>query len=1172
MQNDEELAVNVSNSTERQPETFVNLGQPPERHLEAEEPASLRTPSFPPPMCDDELDIWTNFEAGNFKIEMDDPEQARKKDMLAFERRVKEFNLWAGLDESLMHGGEAVDDIEIAEMYRDEEDDAEDLKDILEAAGLMPSDPNLLADLVHRESGLLPTGEPNTVPGWSPYPSKLHFLLDALDNMPRLRVSKGLMNVILWLLREVGVKDVPTASMFRKMQVSLRNNKGVKTVHWTSPKGNAYSFNNPVDIIGNDWRNPQVRPHIRRYPVLVKDGVVSEVWHGQKWQRDLDRHALSPMFDAGKRHYYIDEPARLADGELVIPVRWFEDEDREVWFEAWNIVWDESQAVATIVDDKVALLRATELRENMLDLVDRGELPDWSNTTIFAGHASRMPNPDRALADGEPLYTSFIDIFGDDVSGNRSKSWNKHWNIYMAHRNLPRQMLHQESHTHFISTSPHASVTEQFQGVKDVIESTHKNPIRVYDPLTNQHMRFKLQCFCEPGDNPAQSEASGHIGSSGNFPCRKCTVGGTKEGKTTNEGFEAFFQPGVPRSIDRTMAGVKEQIKVACNGVAAAVSKMQTETGVKDSYTQFWIEQLINWSRERQKRGDGRGLEVIQDELMSFVDAHPEAVYNPFLTLKYSDVTQDTPVEILHTILLGVVKYSWHGTHTTWKDTQKQLYAPRLQSTNTAGLSIPAIRAGYIMQYANSLIGRQFRILVQTNTFHVYDLLSSDKYQLVKSTGTLAALLWIPEIWNMEQYLSDVEVAVGNVLDSAALIDPSKITAKIKYHLLTHAVSDIKRFGPLIGVATECYESFNIIFRHCSILSNHLAPSRDIAYQLAKQETFKHVMTGGWWEEDHGQPQQAGPDLQRFVGKCEMLRRIFNLSGSKSNLSVGETTLAPIPQDKSEPSKRNTVRPTYRRRETEARDAIAYNIDLEDDDILWYKCKSVVAASGDECRIGSWVFARGINGRDSTAGIQIGRIVDILRTEHGKVTLTVVECFQVSRDLHPVFDMPILSKPFDEDSRIAIAAVQDYKDILFDFNVQHDCYTAKCAATGKRALKQERIDSGKIEEFIEHQPISRYVINTHAFHNAHRLRSVPTLREHLRPKPLYADREQHHREAVASLRSSRAAAAEEDESVPAPSLQPAKKKRKRAAAVAPQAAAQFLSSFPPSLGTQLNGM
>jgi len=68
----------------------------------------------------------------------------------------------------------------------------------------------------------------------------------------------------------------------------------------------------------------------------------------------------------------------------------------------------------------------------MLDLEADREMPQWSPETIDAKHLGRMPNPDRALADGNPIYTSFIDIFVDDVSGNRSKSWNKHWNTYIS--------------------------------------------------------------------------------------------------------------------------------------------------------------------------------------------------------------------------------------------------------------------------------------------------------------------------------------------------------------------------------------------------------------------------------------------------------------------------------------------------------------------------------------------------------------------------------------------------------------------------------------------------------------------------------------------------------------------------------------------------------------------
>ncbi|KAJ7829031.1 hypothetical protein B0H14DRAFT_3718234 [Mycena olivaceomarginata] len=861
---------------------------------------------------------------------------------------------------------------------------------------------------------------------WYPYPNRMMFLLDTLDNLPRLRVSSSLMRVFLWVLKEAGCKDVPSFDRLRKVQKDIRSQCGIPSIPCRSVQGNIFFMNDPRTIIAQDWSNPATRKLIRVYPEIPEDGIIREFWHAQKWHKTMDLDTLSPI--------------------LVIPVRWVTFRGK-VYADAYAVELD-SQGEATVVDTETIFVCTDALSENYHDL---------EHAAVDAGYLDSMPNPKRKIAAGRPMYNSFVNYFSNDVSGNRTKSWNKHWNVYMTHENLPRELHQQEFHVHFVSTSPNATASEQFQEFKTAAEATHTDPVEVRDEVGN------TSCFClyvnvGASDNPMQSEVACHIGRQGNYFCRKCNAGGTRQEKATDEGYHALFESGAPRTKEQILEELEKQVRLACCGVAKPVQNCQKATGVKDVYTQFWIDQLLSRFKEMRK-DKARSADDIKKELIQWT------IDNRF------DPAKDTPIEILHTILLGVVKYVWHIT-------------PHRLATNVDGLSIHAIRSSYIMQYAGSLIGRQFKTLVQTNIFHIQSLVGDMKFKAWKAVGELSALLWVPEIRNLVEYQRDLKVAVGNVLDICAIIDPSKIISKIKYHLLVHAPYD--------------------------------AALRDIARQLGDQEGFKHRITGGWWSLGNGEWTRAGSGVRRFMAQHPILQKLVGWT-EKERVEHGTVShsIAKL-QFRSCVRRRETVL----LKSTTARSAL--NFGEYKPDSAWTKCLRVISESLDECLVESWVFAKGSS---SDAPKITGRISDILVDPAG-VVLVVLERFQVLKERDELYGMPVLVRR-DGETTFCIVPAQP-QAIMFKFNVQHDCGSAKCEATGVRSRMQERVESGQIDHFIIHKPLDRFFINTHAFHNAHLLRTTLP-RDLIAPIPLFADRQVKHHELATELRE-----------------QHAKKKRKRA--------------------------
>ncbi|KAJ7075233.1 hypothetical protein B0H15DRAFT_792100, partial [Mycena belliarum] len=84
---------------------------------------------------------------------------------------------------------------------------------------------------------------------FAPHGSKTMFMLDTLDNLPRLRLSDDHMKTILWVMRECRTPNVPSFSALRRKQAELTRQVNITPRVHTSALGNKFYMNHPLDLL-----------------------------------------------------------------------------------------------------------------------------------------------------------------------------------------------------------------------------------------------------------------------------------------------------------------------------------------------------------------------------------------------------------------------------------------------------------------------------------------------------------------------------------------------------------------------------------------------------------------------------------------------------------------------------------------------------------------------------------------------------------------------------------------------------------------------------------------------------------------------------------------------------------------------------------------------------------
>ncbi|KZV90434.1 hypothetical protein EXIGLDRAFT_649329, partial [Exidia glandulosa HHB12029] len=952
----------------------------------------------------------------------------------------------------------------------------------------------------------------DTANPYFPWRDRCDFTFDLLTHLPRSVLSERQLDLLIWSMKYNGVDNVPTVNTIKSLNAMLHSMCGIETVEYMGKMGHRYFVNSLADLIAQEAANPRISAHLEYLP-CDGGGQVGNAAEANKWLREVDPSLATPMIRLrAAQDFYVFEPALLTDRTVCMPIRWFRRGSTR-YAHAWSMIehhtidtdtgvsahgWGVCDYILKEVSEEQLHLSFPEFcnrhssflhiplitmlgRYGSDEDVEHRRLSTWTRTD------ATKPNPRRVQASGAEVMAFPIWLYCDDTSGNLSKKWNKHNSFLFTPVGLPRSLGHEEFNVHFLATSNTAPVTEMLDGIVDQVNQCGDHGVWAYNAATGRVILLLPFVLALLGDNPMQSELSCHIGMKGKYFCRVCWVKGVDrqqepdaeddDGHST-DGSEASAtgENGRRKKFVESAQEVLARIK-RFDGTQTEIKTLKTSKGIKDTSLQVFIDRLA--SAMKNKRTAASREKALNEAVKNL----PELVFK--LTDRVGlDPHCDTPVEVLHVILLGIVKYFWRDAvknQCKSKTARKELIA-RLDSFDTSGLGISPLRGETLVTYAGSLVGRDFRSIAQAAPFVLHGMVSAESYEAWVALSLLVPLVWQPVIDDMDAYISRLSRAINNLLAATARWTPRWFN-KPKFHLLVHLPDHIRRFGPAIIFATEAFESFNAVIRAKSVHSNRQAPSRDIARAFAHGNRIRHLVSGGYFRVYR--PQEDRPPATGSQSLREQFRRT---KPAPADFLQANRAMHEIPKIHDiVPAIGSATEVPFSATETfkhvgHSSFGVAASQHV---DVLENSC----LGNGDKCKAGSWAIARRRTRTDSgteSTTLLVGKIAEVTRdvaaTARMPSHILLSHCQETTQN-DKTYNMPALNTTSTWD-------VFASNDVLCTVNVQHNCAKEKCKATSHLVVQQERQTSQQTRPVIAHTGTSNWILNLGQMRDAAVLQQV----------------------------------------------------------------------------------
>ncbi|KAH9820701.1 hypothetical protein DFH28DRAFT_1194770 [Melampsora americana] len=823
--------------------------------------------------------------------------------------------------------------------------------------------------------------------------------------------------------------------------------------------------------------NPLVSPHLVFIPEAVDDEPVNHLSQSKKWREEYPRDLRVPMIEHNSFHYYIYEPLQLLSGERVVPIHFYQQ--KGVIFSKSFKLFDQPSELDTGLklsipeeedwnSENYEIISADQFYcpYPNLELSDGLMLKDFCSNTLFQPDGENilsipLPNPWRIRANGLLIQHIPMILYSDDTSGNVSKKWNKHMSIYTILAGLPPKLANQEFNIHFVATTNTANALELFgQTVAEFNEMSSEGFVAYNSSLETKVFVIALPLY-HCGDSPMHAEISNTPNPSMTLnPCRICDLSVESQAKKKTETYiQDFLGLNADGSVKpfkfRDWALTKERTKELWNIVRTPqsgkkFSDLSKKYGIKDSINLKFIQQI-----RAMPSGTREDRQAIIDRCELLDEFFGDLLFNPLLDLKGFDGHIDTPVECLHVVLLGIVKYLYRNEISNIPERDHYKLKARYTSFNISGLNIPPIIPRTMIDNAKSLVGKEFRVVMQTAAFVLFEHLDEAHRLLWSYLSHLGSYIFQQEIPKLSVYLSELQILIRRFLNQLIKLT-AQWTNKPKFHMLLHLGYSIERLGPAILFATEKLESFNRVTREGSIHSNHQSPSHDIAVTSNTHRFFRILFSESvFFDRDLNADLRAGSKFRDLFRNNKQIQKSlgFDLDWNKT------------PEIKFSYSKNTSPCPPELGR------AFPHH--------KWTPVETAILRKNQQVKAGAFVLIRQATD-PNTINECVGCVISVwqgtTQTDSPQNWVEIVNA-RDNPGVHPFYYMKEFRKSQD---KVWIKL----NDIHCLLNVQHNCHDGDCEILRSRNQTVERRVIKEKGWQVNHSEFNSYILNCSSFYSA----------------------------------------------------------------------------------------